>query len=79
MPRSNMRDILGNDLRPGDRIVYIVPGVVKGLIIGRVTLMHMNSVVVERVHPRPAPDAQGFGERYDELMIDQHIVRPERT
>jgi hypothetical protein len=56
MPASHMRDIRGDNLRPGDIVAYIMPDI-KGLVIGRVLLMHMNSVNIQRLQPEPAPDA----------------------
>jgi hypothetical protein len=45
-----MRDVLGQDLRYGDIVAYILPDH-KDLVIGRVMLMHMDSVNIERLQP----------------------------
>jgi hypothetical protein len=50
MPASHMRDVRGNDLRHGDIVAYIIPNY-KDLVIGRVMLMHMDSVNIERLWP----------------------------
>jgi hypothetical protein len=73
MPPSRVRDILGQALRPDDQVVYLIRGV-QGLVIGRVTLMHMHSVIVERLHPKS--DAVPV---HDELMNGHQVVRVHRT
>jgi hypothetical protein len=69
-----MRDVRGNDLRYGDIVAYIIPDY-KDLVIGRVMLMHMDSVNIERLQPEsdkaPMPDILYLWNKNQVVRVDR--------